>query len=205
MQFASEQGFPFWLGAATVLHGYSLVQQGQAMAGRDQILEGLAIHAKTGARLGITWGFCLLAEAQGACGQVDEGLNALREAARVAREEGEHYYEAEVYRLQGELLSARSPNQAPEYTREAEACLQTAFETARQQQAKALELRALTSLTALLRRQGRAEEVRQALVKTYSEFTEGHETADLRRAKAALAVASLNSGHTEPVSSVDAA
>jgi predicted ATPase len=186
IQFSSEQEFPFWLALATVLQGWSWAQQGQVMAGRDQILEGLAIYARTGARLTTTWELCLIAEAQGACGQVEEGLDSLREAARVARETGEHCYEAEVYRLQGELLIARSPDNAAE----AEACLRTALETARQQQAKALELRALTSLMALLCRQGRAEEVRQALAKTYSEFTEGHETADLRRAKAALAVAS---------------
>ena len=45
----------------------------------------------------------LLAEAYGKAGQVEEGLTALAEALAVVDKTGERYYEAELYRLKGEL------------------------------------------------------------------------------------------------------
>ena len=45
----------------------------------------------------------LLAEAYGKAGQVEEGLTALAEALAVVEKTGERLYEAELYRLYGEL------------------------------------------------------------------------------------------------------
>jgi predicted ATPase len=70
---------------------------------------------------------------------------------------------------------------------EAEACFQQALATARQQQAKSLELRAAMSLARLRQRQGRREEARQMVAGIYGWFTEGFDTADLQNARALLA------------------
>jgi predicted ATPase len=59
-----------------------------------------------------------------------------------------------------------------------------AIQVARRQAAKSWELRAVTSLRHLLRGQGKREEARRMLAETYSWFTEGFETADLREARA---------------------
>ena len=53
-------------------------------------------------------------------------------------------------------------------------------------QAKSLELRAVTSLSRLLQKQGKKEEARQMLAEIYGWFTEGFDTADLKDAKALL-------------------
>ena len=45
----------------------------------------------------------LLAEAYGKVGQAEEGLTALAEALAVVDKTGERFYEAELYRLKGEL------------------------------------------------------------------------------------------------------
>ena len=45
----------------------------------------------------------LLAEAYGKAGQAEEGLAALAEALTVVDKSGERFYEAELYRLKGEL------------------------------------------------------------------------------------------------------
>jgi hypothetical protein len=50
----------------------------------------------------------LLAEAYGKAGQEKEGLAALAEALAAADRTGEHLYEAEMYRLKGELLLAQA-------------------------------------------------------------------------------------------------
>ena len=69
---------------------------------------------------------------------------------------------------------------------EAEACFLKAIEIARRQQAKSLELRAVTSLSRLWQQQGKKDEARQLLAEIYNWFTEGFDTKDLQEAKALL-------------------
>ena len=56
----------------------------------------------------LPWWLALLAEACGKVGQLDEGLRALEEALTAVQHNEEHNYEAEVYRLKGELLLQQS-------------------------------------------------------------------------------------------------
>ena len=92
------------------------------------------------------------------------------------------FHEAELNRLEGELLLASEERDESQ----AEASFRNAIGVARAQQAKSWELRAATSLTRLLRRQGRPEEARDLLAPVYDWFTEGFETLDLKEAKALL-------------------
>jgi predicted ATPase len=94
----------------------------------------------------------------------------------------ERWWEAEVYRLQGELgLQLPSPD-----FHQAEAALHWAMDVARSQQAKAVELRAALSLGRLWRRQGQCDAALQLLAEVYSWFTEGFDTPGLQEAKALL-------------------
>jgi len=63
---------------------------------------------------------------------------------------------------------------------------QRALAVARQQQAKSWELRAAMSLARLWRDQGKAQQARELLAPVYGWFTEGHDTRDLKDAKALL-------------------
>ena len=56
-----------------------------------------------------------------------------------------------------------------------------ALATARRQQAKSLELRAAMSLARLWQRQGKRVEACRMLAEVYGWFSEGFDTADLRR------------------------
>jgi len=69
---------------------------------------------------------------------------------------------------------------------ETERCFHKAIEIARKQEAKALELRAVMSLSRLWQQQGKKEEARQMLAEIYGWFTEGFDTKDLQGAKALL-------------------
>ena len=94
----------------------------------------------------------------------------------------ERWWEAELYRLKGELLLARST----ENQTEAEACFHQALDVARHQQARSLELRAAMSLSWLWQQQGKPDEARELLAPIYGWFTEGFDTADLQEAKGLL-------------------
>ena len=107
----------------------------------------------------------------------------MAEAQEAIHTSGERRWEAEIYRLKGQLLLTSGAT----YDDEAEACFQQALDVARRQQAKSLELRGAVSLSHLWRRQGKQVEARQLLGEVYSWFTEGFATADLQAAQALLA------------------
>ncbi len=95
------------------------------------------------------------------------------------------YYEAELYRLKGNLLLAlgASDRQTAEA---AESRYQKAIDIAARQEAKSLQLRATTHLSQFWCQQGKHEAARQLLQPTYDWFSEGFETADLQEAKTLL-------------------
>jgi predicted ATPase len=130
----------------------------------------------------------LLAEVYGKVGQTEEGRSVLAEAMDKVHNTGECFYEAELYRLKGELTLKQFGVRGPEseVQKEAEACFHRAIDIARRQSAKSLELRAVTSLSRLWQSQGKKDEARQMLAEIYHWFTEGFDTKDLQEAKAML-------------------
>jgi predicted ATPase len=124
----------------------------------------------------------LLAEAYGHMGQPEVGLEMLAEALSVVATTDARWWEAEIYRLQGDLL-LHLPT--PEVSR-AEASFHQALHVSRRQQAKSLELRTAMSLSRLWQQQARRTDARQLLADVYRRFTEGFDTADLQTAKAML-------------------
>ena len=120
--------------------------------------------------------------AYGKAGQTAEGLVALEEALALVHKNAERWFEAEIYRLKGELLRKQATPSEPE----AESCFHQALAIARRQQAKSLELRAATSLARLWQNQGKRAEAHELLAPLYSWFTEGFDTADLQETNALL-------------------
>jgi predicted ATPase len=120
--------------------------------------------------------------------KVEEGLAVLHEALMVVKKNEEHFYEAELYRLKGELTlqRERKEQRAGSREQEAEGYFLKAIEIAQQQHAKSLELRATTSLARLWQQQGKQREAHQMLSEIYSWFTEGFDTKDLQEAKALI-------------------
>jgi predicted ATPase len=177
----TEHEFPDYLAWGTVLWGSALAAQGAWTEGLSQLREGLAAYQPRDRAPRLLF-LVLLVEACERAGQVEEGLSTLHEALEAMQTSEERMYEAEVYRLQGELLLHQSA--APQG--EAEAWYQQALETARRQQAKSLELRAAMSLARLWRQQGKRAEAYALLAPVYHCFTEGFDTADLQEAKALL-------------------
>jgi predicted ATPase len=179
---ALEQGLPHWVAYGTIMRGWALAMQGQWEQGIAQTQQGLIAQHAAGAEIARPSFLALLAEAHAAAGQAEGGLGILAEALALVDHTGERYWEAEVYRLKGELLLRQAVPNAPQ----AEACFQQALAVAHCRQAKSWELRAALSLSRLWQQQGKRAEVRELLAPIYGWFTEGFDTPDLQEAKALL-------------------
>jgi class 3 adenylate cyclase/DNA-binding winged helix-turn-helix (wHTH) protein/predicted ATPase len=196
--FMQERGFVQFLGSEVTKLGWVLVEQGDIEEGMAKIHQGLETERIHKVELGLNTDLAILAQAYGRTKQAKEGLRVLGEALERAHNNAESFYEAELYRLKGELLlqagaeglesdvsTAHSPLCIP-HREEAETCFNRAINLARHQSAKSLELRAAMSLSRLWQRQGKQAAARQMLAEIYSWFTEGFDTPDLQDAKALL-------------------
>jgi tetratricopeptide (TPR) repeat protein len=211
ISLCTEYGMPGFLACSTAFQGQVLVRQGKANEGVRQIQEGLTSLDAMEARLYRSALLAYQVEGYAELGQVDVGLSLLAQALEFVDTQDERYYEAELYRIRGELTLAQSkaslgqasdksqtsqgksenpntqhptPNTRAEV--EAEACFLKAIEIAQRQQAKSLELRATTSLARLWQQQGKQQEAHRMLSEIYNWFTEGFDTKDLQEAKTLL-------------------
>jgi predicted ATPase len=114
-----------------MLRGWALAEQGQGEEGIAQIRQGLTAYRATGAELMRSYFLALLAEACGKAEQAKEGLAALAEALTVVDKSGERFYEAELYRLKGELLLVQEGHKKK--SEDGEQCFLQAMEVARHQ------------------------------------------------------------------------
>jgi adenylate cyclase len=183
LTLATEHGFAQMVATGMRDRGWALTMQGHVAEGIAQMRQGGAAHRATGVEVSRPYLLALLAEALRNAGETEEGLDVLAEGLTLVENHEEHIYEAELYRLKGELLLAQSRD----HHIAAHACFQHALEVARRQQAKSMELRAAISLGQLWQQQGKRDPARQLLAEVYGWFTEGFGTADLQAAKALLA------------------
>ena len=140
--------------------------------------EALVVYQATGAQTSRARVCCQLAEQLGVLGDVKLASTIVEkeiETAGLAQ-----YFQAELYRVKGELLWRQADLTA------AEEAFEHAIDIARHQKAKSVELRAVAALYRMKRQQQDAAEARQRLQDVYVWFTEGLDTADLRDARALL-------------------
>jgi predicted ATPase len=187
---STEPDFLMWSGMGTIIRGWVLAKEEQGVDSVAKIQQGMLDWRAAGQELERPHFLGLLAEAHEAVGQLEEGLYALAEARAEADKTGESFWDAELYRLRGELsirIAARKTGGArDEGSTSPEQSFLKAIEIARRQESKSLELRAVMSLSRLWQGQGKKEEARRMLAPVYAWFTEGHDTPDLREAKALL-------------------
>jgi predicted ATPase len=182
VHLATEHGFPFWSGVGGILRVWALAESGQVEQRIPEMQQALATYQATGASIFRGQALGLLAEMCSDAGQIEQGLAVVDEALAMTVETDERYWEAELHRIKGELLSKQSGSEG-----EAEACYFQAISVAKQQQARLFELRAVVSLCYLWCQQNRQIEARQRLAEVYNWFSEGFATPDLKAARELLA------------------
>jgi predicted ATPase len=176
-----EEAYAYWKWTGFVGRGRALAER-DAAAGVAQIREGIEALRAAGAEHFTTLRLAWLAEALARAGDVSEALRIVEEGLRFAERTGERYHEAELRRLEGELILATGTADASR----AEAAFRQAIDIAGRQCATWWELRATTALARLQATTERRSEARLALARICERITEGADTADVFAARALL-------------------
>lgn len=178
IQLSVEHKFALWQGVCTLYHGWAVAAQGDMRAGLAEAQQGSDAILATGMKH-IRY-LAVLADVYHMAGQIETALALVDELLAAVAETGECEWEAELHRLKGTLLWQQGRDN------QAEECYLRAIAIARQQQAKALELRATVSLCRLWQAHGKIQEAYLQLSTLYRWFSEGFDAPDLRAAKELL-------------------
>jgi predicted ATPase len=185
---STKHDFVFWLLTGMILRGWALTARDQVAEGIAQMGQALAGYQQTGAGILRPYYQALLADVYVRNGKETEAFQLLDEAEATVQANDERWWEAELYRLKGELTLKQPAPQSSQSDREkiAETYFDRAFQVASSQAAKSLELRAATSRARLWMKQGKTSEAKRMLGETYGWFTEGFDRPDQREAKTLL-------------------
>jgi tetratricopeptide (TPR) repeat protein len=172
---------PSWKGNGMGYLAAALILLGRHEEGIATLRRAMAELQAYGVRCDLVGNLLFLVRGLMGVRQIEEAVATLAEAMAALEETGQRHWEAEAWRLKGELSLAQGDPAA------AEAHLRQAIQVARRQQARSWELRAAISLCRLWRAEDRALEARQTLAQIYGWFTEGFDTPDLVEARLLLA------------------
>ena len=181
--YAEKQGHKYYIAACEVITGSLNAVQERTPASVEQVTRSIAHYLALNSTLGLSSFLLLKANALRLIGEYDQGLRAIDDAAAHMTRTGEAHYAAEIDRVKGELLLARSGGTA---RAEAEQCFQTSLAIAQQQRAKSFELRTCISIARLHIANGEGSAAHDVLTKICDWFRfeskEGLGTADFKQA-----------------------
>jgi class 3 adenylate cyclase/tetratricopeptide (TPR) repeat protein len=165
---------------ARFCRGALLAENGDPEAGIELMRNAIAVAEGNCERNRRTLYLSHLASAHARLSRPEVALDLLNDAVRTAEATSERFFEAELYRLRGEILLTLGRRG------EVEASLRRALTIARHQQARWWEVRAATSLAKHWRDEGKYLDAYSLLQPVYGWFVEGFDTASLKDAKALL-------------------
>jgi predicted ATPase len=112
IQLSLANGFPQWTAVGEILQGWARSGREQSQKGQASMQRALAAFRASGARVVLSYFLSLIADAYLRYGDCVDGLAVIAEAFAVIEETDERFYEAELYRLKGELLLQQARQQA---------------------------------------------------------------------------------------------
>jgi predicted ATPase/class 3 adenylate cyclase len=178
--YSAEQGLTDPEHWARFAQGALLARNGDPQRGIELMRAAMAGAESKADRTRRTFFLGHVAAAHASMGEAQACLTVLEQAFEVAAAKNECFFEAELHRLRGTMLSALGKED------EAEAALRRALTVAGQQGGRWWELRAATSLARHLGEKGKRREAYSVLHPVYDWFEEGFDTRDLKDAEALL-------------------
>lgn len=181
MMLAIDKDFPYFVSISSILKGWAMAEKGDLNGGIDQIHRGLDNLKVTESEVNKTYYLALLAEAHKKNGDVKEGLEAISEALDLVRRNKEVWYEAELYRIKGDLLVMSNKKKL-----EAKKSYYMAIDLAKKRNALSFELRSTLSLYYVCKDSGNLHKAQNMLSAVVQKFTEGFDSKDVCEAKTIL-------------------
>ena len=178
---STEFDFPIWRTLGTLLGCWVRAERGDAVA-VDKMQGAIARYRRIGVGISLPYYTALLAEQLAKRGRVDEALAMTADAIKESIATRAHAEEAEIRRIECDVLRLRPGDDGACARR-----LQEALALAERQAALAWRLRLTMSLAHALRDAGRPREARERLVAERNRFTEGAGAGDLQSADTLLA------------------
>src|SRR5215469_14030806 len=173
----------WWAGWVTFLQGWAKWSDGAGESRLAEMRRGLAIVREQGNVWFLPSLEAALAEAEARAGETDAGLRRLDDALAELERTEQRWYEAELYRIRGEILLKRDPAN----TAVVEQSLQAAIAIAQSQQARSFELRAALPLAKLYRAANRDADAHAVLALAVEGFPPTRQFPELTEAQTLLA------------------
>ncbi|HMS84158.1 MAG TPA: adenylate/guanylate cyclase domain-containing protein [Nitrospira sp.] len=186
IQISTKFSFEVPLAWAMSFQGWALAEQGQEK-GIERVVAGLSAAQSAKASLINTCILALLAECHVRVHHVTDGLAAIQQAEELVATQGELCWQAELFRIQGELVLMQSGQPVTA----AEQCFSKALAVAQSQQARLFELRAATSMARLLRKLNKPDMATEVLGSVRFRFSRHSTNPDVVAAQTILDELSL--------------
>jgi predicted ATPase len=183
VELGREDGMAVMLGLGEVQSDWARARLGDHESGMTGFLEALAAYLGEGNKLWAPLSQGLLAELEAEGPDADGPLRRIDEALALASETGEHWTDALLHRLRGEILLKRDPaNTAP-----AEEAFLAAIAVAQAQKARSFELQAALPLAKLYQSTARPADAHGVLTSVLEGFSPTPEMTEICEAQALLA------------------
>ncbi|MEH2561067.1 adenylate/guanylate cyclase domain-containing protein [Bradyrhizobium sp. AZCC 2289] len=179
---AREHSMPLYVAAGTYLNGLAKWRAGDREGGLAEMRRGWTLLHENDCYLCEPFWGKQVAVANAAAGQFETGLEILRELIAWTQKSGQRWLDAELHRVQGEILLRREPQNPSS----AEDALNKALEIARSQQTKTFELRSAVGLSRLYIKDGRAAAVSAMLAPVLADFDAGRDLPEMEEAEKLL-------------------
>jgi tetratricopeptide (TPR) repeat protein len=178
--FCAQQSYLFWLAIAAMLRAMCIAEAGQVTEGVVMLRQALEAYRATGSSLAIACALGKLADCLTRLGRIDEALGVTAEALDTAQTNSDHWFEAELHRIQGEAFLAAGDRAA------AVTSFRKAISVAQSQGATLWELRAALRLVPLLAEQHARNEAYNLLTAVLGRMPSRSAAAEIREADALL-------------------
>jgi class 3 adenylate cyclase/predicted ATPase len=161
-----EHGLRMWLALGTFELGHAHFCTGEVDAGETEMRDGIGMCREQGLSMELQLFESTYAEVQAKRGRADAAVATLDGAFALSERTGQHWHDAELNRLRGEIVLKRDPaNAAP-----AEEAFLTAIAIAQRQKARSFELRAALNLAKLFQATDRFDDAHAVIAPAIEGF-----------------------------------